>query len=120
MVDLYALTQRIADNLLTKFNQPMTLVRYVTAGTGPEHSPGEPTTVRVPLTGAVAKGVSTKYIMRGLALEGDLEITMKASVAPNIKDSILVGAVPYKIVSLQSVPAGGPTVVVYKVIARRS
>lgn len=120
MADFYGQMATIADNLLTRFNQAtITLVR-VGAVTGPSYAPGKPVETLEMMTGAVARGVSTKYIVNGLANAGDLEVTIKARnvTAPSLSDAVLINDVRYKIVSVETIPAAA-TPIVYKLVVRR-
>lgn len=91
-------------------------------GAGPAYNPGNATpAVPVELPGAVAKGVSSKYIIRSLAVEGDLQVTSSVVEGVTIdqaRDKIRYDGHDWKIVAFMPTPPVG-TVVVWKFIIRR-
>lgn len=120
----YAKIAGIAGNVLTQFHQgtddaPIALIK-MTPGTGPAGNPGpEIAALPITLTGAVVKGVPTKYILQKLAIEGDLQVTMKVGEGvPEVGDKFLINGVPWRVIQPMPVPAAGVPVV-YKPIVRR-
>lgn len=114
--------QEIATELLTEFNQGnISLVVSVPTG-GTEWKPTGGVQFIFDAQGVV-RGVSSKYIMRGLAIEGDKEIT--TAVIPNLSDNDAIKASfgledgEYKVVSYEKLPANG-TPVALKFIVRKS
>lgn len=117
----YAAMRTLAGNLLAEFTEGAASLIQPARGTGPAFNPGAGATVTTSLN-AVAKGVSSKYIMRGLAAEGDKELTaavVEGITVDQTRDKIqLPDGTTWKIVQDMSVPAMG-TKVVWKFIIRR-
>lgn len=113
--------QDIATELLTEFNQG-NISGTVVVSSGPAWKPTGNTPFSFDFKG-VAKGVSTKYIMRGLALEGDMEITVAVVPGMSPNDMPLLtfnlDSGDYKVISFEQIPANG-TPVAWKFIARKS
>lgn len=116
--------QALARDILTDpdFKQGVAYLIKPSTGTGPAYNPGAgvaPTPILLP--GCVAVGVPTKFIVRSLAIEGDLLFTSSVVAGVTVDaahDKIRYNGNDYKIVSDQSVPPVG-TKVVWKFIIRR-
>jgi hypothetical protein len=115
----YGRIATIASGVLTTFHQgPITLIK-ITPGTGPVQNPGIESETPFVLTGAVVRGVPTKYILQSLAQAGDMQVTMKVGEGiPAVGDKFLIGAVRWRVVQIMPTPASGVPVV-YKAIVRR-
>jgi len=115
--------QKVATELLTEFNQGEIFITIVEQGAfdGKPWKPYDASTSYVEVKGVV-KGVSSKYITRGLAIEGDIEVTIAVPVGgdlPNMNSSVFTDSGAYKIISIEPVPANGTPVIV-KMIARKA
>jgi hypothetical protein len=121
----YGKIQGIATKVLTNFSQA-TATEAITLisrqkGVGSSFEPGAHIPTPRALEGATATGVPSKFIERGLALEGDLLLI--SAVLPGVtidvaNDAITIGTKRYKIVADQSVPPIGVKVV-WKFVIRR-
>lgn len=116
----YQEMQDIATNLLTEFNQGVIEYGVITPGGGPVDNPGPSVTTWTTLKGAVAKGVSEKYVRLSLAVATDLQVTMMvtAGIVPDMKDMVRIDGVQSKIVAIAPKPAAG-TVAAYILIVRK-
>lgn len=119
---IYDDMQGIAGGLIGDFKQGVTRYIVVTAGIGPVDEPG-PETNAAPVTfNGVVKGVSTKYVLNGLAEATDLQCTCAGNalgaINPKNGDKIEVDGVPIRIVQIVKKPAAG-TVVAYTFIIRK-
>lgn len=75
MSEFYDGIREIASELLTEFKQGTIAYVKSTLGTGgTPDNPALPTLTSYPIN-AVARGVQYKYVMRGLALASDLQVT---------------------------------------------
>lgn len=111
--------QKIASDLLTEFKQGVIEYGRITPGAGPADNPGPSTITWQTLKGAVARGVSQKYIASSLAVATDQQITMSADqLVPNIRDKAKIDGVELKIVHVLPRPAAG-TVAAYTLIVRK-
>lgn len=116
---IYDDMQKIASDLLVRFSQGEVKLVKLTPGNGPAYNPGLPTEVETRLKGATVKGASYKYVVSGLAVVSDLQVTMSATegVIPDQADSVKIDGALHKIISIISKPAAG-TPVVYVLIVR--
>lgn len=102
-----------------------------TPGTGAADNPGEPTSVTIPLEGAIVIGVPFKYLkggFNGLANRGsdsfvvstDLLVTAAVvdGITPTKNDFVVIDGIEYKIIEDVSAPAAG-TRVVWKFLVRK-
>lgn len=116
----YEEMQDIATGLLTEFKQGVIQYVSITPGNGPAHNPGpsmrgDPVTLKA----AVARGVSAKYVLRGLAVGGDTQVTMDAKqVTPAVGGKMVVDGRELDIVQVIRKPDAG-TVVAFVCICRR-
>ena len=116
MSDFYQEMQDVATDVLTEFDQGVTLVQ-VTKGAGPSYDPGADSEVDVVIPGT-ASGVSKKYVNGDSILESDLQAVIAASVAvPTMNDKLKINSDTKKIISIKAVPAAGIPAV-YVVIFR--
>lgn len=122
----YGDMQGIATGLLQQFGQgteanPINLIK-LTKGAGPAQNPGKPSEKATAIPGAVARGVEQKYIDRGLAITGDMQITTEIPAMDlaggAVGDTFEINHIRYKIVERVNLPAAG-TPVVYVFIARK-
>lgn len=121
---LYDDARALATSILTDpdFKQGAAYLVKPSQGAGPAYNPGSGVAAApVLLPGAVARGVPTKYILRSLALEGDLLVT--CSVVDGLavdmeRDKIRYDGNDWKIVEFMPTPPVGVTVV-WKFIVRR-
>jgi len=116
----YAKIQGIASGVLSKFAQGTITHTKATPGAGPAYNPGVPTLTVTTLPGAVAAGVSAKFIADGLAIAGDLLVTSSivSGVSPSAGDALTIDGQKYRIVSVETVPPAGDPIV-WKMIARK-
>lgn len=114
---IYDDLQEVFKELAPEFSQGVIQYVAVTRPGGTAIKPAAP--VEVPTTlNAFARGVSSKFILRGLAVEGDLQITFPGGiVTPNMEGYMNVDGKKHKIVSIIKKPSAG-TPVAYTVIAR--
>lgn len=110
--------QNIASNLLTEFKQGVIEYGRLTPGAGPADDPGASSIAWQTLKGAVARGVSQKYIALSLAVATDKQITMSAELVPDIRDKARIDGEELKIVHIVARPAAG-TVAAYTLIVRK-
>lgn len=116
----YGKIQTIAGRVLGDFKQGTINLIVVTPGSGPASNPG-PSNKSDPIAlEGVAQGVPKQWIIGGLALEGDLQVTtaVKSGSNPKVGDMLDIDGVRYTIVGLPFAPAIG-TPVVWKFVARR-
>lgn len=111
--------QGIATGLLTEFNQGSIFYIQVTPGNGPADDPGAASETTFALA-AVAKGVSFKYVQKGLAVATDLQATFAVRSDMTLAENgfILADGVRYKIVQIINIPPTGVTVA-HRVIFRK-
>jgi hypothetical protein len=110
--------QQIATGLLTEFNQG--IISYVKSipGNGPVDDPGAPTLTVYTLVGAVAKGVSKKFVDSGLAVVSDKQVTAAVDprFIPDMNGHMIIDGNQYKILGIFQVPeAGTPSAFIYVV-----
>jgi len=120
-MSFYEEMQDIASSLLTEFKQGVIEYAKLTPGTGPADNPGPATETKYELVGAVARGVSFKYVQNGLALAGDSQVTMNVDDRfgkPTMPGFIDKDGIRYTIVQVVAIPDAG-TAVAYVVIIRR-
>jgi hypothetical protein len=121
MTDIYADLQAVARDVLAEVNQGVIKYIKITPGTGPGDNPGAPVENSYTLDGAVARGVSQKYVMKSLAVASDLQLTMSVrtdGVVPDIRGFIEMDGERYKIVHVDTIPPAG-TPVVHVIIFRK-
>lgn len=112
--------QGIASDLLSQFAQGVIEYAAPAATTGPGYNPILSITPVWVKINATAKGVSTKFILNGLALTGDLQITaaVQVGLAYQIGGSIRIdGDASWRIVQIIKIPPAGTTVA-YTLIVR--
>lgn len=115
---LYDDMQGVFAELAPEFSQGV--IRYidVTPGAGKLWKPGAASEVATVVKG-FARGVSTKFIMRGLAVAGDNQVTFPGgSVVPDMDGYMEIDGVREKIVNIIKKPNAG-TVVAWTVITRK-
>lgn len=108
----YEEMQSLASGLLVEFKQGVIQYVSITPGNGPKHNPG-PSMRGDPITlkGAVARGVSAKYVMRGLAVGSDTQITMEATqLTPAVGGKMVVDGRELDIIEVIKKPDAGTTV----------
>lgn len=112
--------QQIATGLLTEFKQGAIAYVQIIKGTGPDDEPGPSTPDVKPLVGAVAKGVSFKYLQGGLAVASDLQVThsVQNGVEPEMNGFYEIDGVRYKIIQLIPIPAAGTKVAIRAIIRK--
>ncbi len=122
MSDVYSELQSIASQLFTEFKQGT--IAYVRstpqAGATPD-APLPSILVSSALGGATARGVQSKYVIRGLAVASDLQVSFAGNALasePKIDDFIDIDTERYKIVAIERKPAAG-TPVAYTLIVRK-
>jgi hypothetical protein len=120
MADFYEEMQKVVQGVLPQFNQGTIRYRAVTPGGGPADEPGASSITWTTLTGAAARGVSTQYVLRGLAIASDKQVVMavQAGVSPAQDDFVQIDGEQFKIVSIMTKPEAG-TPVAYVLIVRR-
>lgn len=110
----------VVQGVLSEFKQGVIEYGAVTSGAGSIDEPGPSSVDYVVLNGAVSRGVMTKYVMRGLAVASDQQVTFapQANVDPKQKDFVRIDGVVYKIEEIDRKPRAG-TAVAYTLIVRR-
>ena len=108
---IYDDLQGVAQELFAEFKQGV--VQYVakTPGGGPVDNPGP--SVDTPFTvNATVGGVSKKYVDNGLAIGTDLQVRMPfdSRFIPDMKGFFTIDGVRCKILSIDKLPAAGPTI----------
>ena len=118
-ISLVQLTPGVQSARVSSFSLAFDLDAFTAQIPDDPDYPPAPIETLVPLEG-VARGASYKYVRQGLAVKGDLEVTVavKAGINVGIDDHIMVKSDKYKIVEDLTVPAAG-TPVTWKFIARR-
>lgn len=107
-MSIYDNLRGVATQLLTEFKQGVISLVTITPGTGPAHNPGPSTSATKVIPGAVARGVSFKYVNSGLAVASDLQVNMSVeTVTPTMNDFIDIDGSRYKIVQIINKPAAG-------------
>lgn len=109
----------VSSELLGEFKQGTITLIQVTAGTGPEDNPGEPTETEYELD-ATVKGAPYKYLRDGFVTATDLLVIAAIidGVTPTKNDFIEIDGIRCKILEDVSVPAAG-TKVVWKFLVRK-
>ena len=117
---LYDDLQGVATGLLRQFKQGSIYHVTRTPGAGPAYKPASPTETRTLIQGAVARGVLQQYVAQGLALTGDLQVTVEAvrGAAVSLADVIEIDGIRYTVVSKINNPAAGTAVVVVLIVRR--
>lgn len=117
---LYDDLQIVAQDVLSEFKQGVIRYGAVTSGAGAVDEPGPSSIAWTGLTGAVARGVQTRYVQSGLAVASDMQVTMsvQTGVIPAQKDFIERDGKRYKIEAVVAKPGAG-TPVAYTLIIRR-
>jgi hypothetical protein len=120
MADIYDEFQQIARDVMPEFEQGVITLINITPGGGPADEPGAPTETTVPLPGAVAKGVSFKYVNNTTILATDKMVTapVVAGVTPGTSGFVTIDGVRHKIIADVSTPGAG-TQIVWKFIVRK-
>lgn len=115
----YEEMQQTAADVLRDFNQSTITLVTITPGNGSAGDPGPSTETATVLDGATARGASFRYVQRGLAASGDMQVTMHArGVKPTQRDFMEINGTRYKIVEvIEQPPAPVPSV--YVAILRR-
>lgn len=100
--------QNVAKDIIREFKQGSLAIIKVTPGNGPIDAPGPSTKSRVEIDG-VARGVKFKYVMNGLAVASDMQVTTHGDlpVPVDMKDMIEIDGVPFKIKQIVPRPAAG-------------
>lgn len=107
-MSFYEEMQQIATSLLVEFDQGGIAIVRETPGTGPEGNPGPSTRTTTVLNGAVARGVSFKYVSQNLAAAEDLQVTMRADgIKPEQGDFVTIDGTEHKIKQIIAQPAAG-------------
>lgn len=115
---LYDDMQGVFAELAPEFSQGVIRHIAVTAGAGKPWKPGAASEVATLING-FARGVSSKFIQRGLAQAGDNQVTFPGgTVTPTLDDYMEVDGVREKIVNIVKKPNAG-TAVAWTVITRK-
>lgn len=116
---IYDELQGVARDVLTEFKQGVVNYIKITPGNGPVDNPGQPVKTSYGINGSVT-GVSQTYVAKGLAVASDLQVITPVDplYVPDIKGSIEVDGIMYKIVRVIAKPAAG-TPVVYVIIFQK-
>lgn len=117
--EFYTDMQSVASEIMAEFKQGTVNLVQLTTGAGAADNPGAPTETTTSLN-ATVRGVSFKYVMEGLAVKSDLEVTaaVVAGKTPNKNDFIEIGGVRHKIIQDVSVPSTGIKAI-WKFIVRK-
>jgi hypothetical protein len=119
-MSLYDELQSVARDVLGTFAQGTVAYVSLTAGSGPVDDPGAATETEHVLSSAVVRGVSQRYLIGGLAVATDLEVT--TAIVPGLTFSLTgfvkIDGVRHKIVQIIGKPAAG-TPVVFTLIVRK-
>lgn len=118
-MSLYDDLQPVASALLAEFKQGTVKLVQVVTGTGAADNPGAPTETTTTLN-ATVKGAPYKYVMQGLAVQGDVQViaAVVSGITPAKNDFLEIDGVRYKIIQDISAPSAG-TRVVWKFLARK-
>lgn len=118
-MSIYDELQNVASEILGEFSQGKIEYVKITPGNGTADNPGTPTETKYTLS-AVARGVSTKYVMSGLAVMSDKTVSCAVveGLTPSNADFIDIDDERYKIIEDISSPAAG-TRVAWKFIVRK-
>lgn len=115
---LYEDMQGVFAELAPEFAQGNIRYVAVTAGAGKAWKPGAPSETLTSVPG-FARGVSSKFIQRGLAQVGDNQVTFPAGiVTPTLTGYMEIDGVREKIVAIVKKPNAG-TVIAWTVITRK-
>lgn len=102
------------------FKQGVISYVVITPGNGPKNNPGPSTSTPYEYVGAVARGVSFKYVQNGMAIASDTQIT--APIDPrftlDVTGMIIKDGDAYKVVKVLNNPDVG-TPVSHTIIARK-
>lgn len=111
--------QGVAREVLTEFAQGTVNYVKLTRSNGPVDNPGQPVRTLYPIKSSVA-GVSQTYIAKGLAVASDLQVIAPVDplYTPDMKGSVEVDGITYKITQVIPKPAAG-TPVVYVLIIQK-
>lgn len=117
---IYDELQQTAGEVLAEFNQGVIEYGAVSSGAGPADEPGQSSIAWTTLTGAVMRGVQSRYVQAGLAVASDQQVTfaVQSGVTPAQKDFVRADGVRYKVEQVVNKPAAG-TPVAHVLIIRK-